>query len=412
MQLSEHPTQQVRYIQKGTPLFKKTSMAFFAAGFNTFAILYCVQPLMPQFTKEFGISPTTASLSLSVTTIVLAISMLIFGSLSEVWGRKPIMVISMLAASVLCVLTAFSPNFHMLILLRTLEGISLAGLPSIAMAYLGEEIEPKSLGSAMGLYICGNSIGAVFGRVFSGWISDLVSWHVAIGAVGAISLLATLIFWKTLPTSQHFKPRSMQIGKLGKSLIDHLKDPGLVCLFFIGFLLLGSNVALFNYIAYVLLDKPYSLSQTLVSWIFLIMIIGMFSSVQTGRWVDRYGKKKILIINLSLALTGVALTLIPHLSTKMIGLGLFTYGFFASHSIASSWVGQRATHDKAQASSLYLFLYYTGSSIGGTLAGFFWSDFGWKGVVGMAGGFLVVGVLLWVFVVRIGQSGKRVSEVA
>ncbi|MCB7347849.1 MFS transporter, partial [Desulfovibrio desulfuricans] len=68
----------------------KITFAFFAAGFNTFAILYCVQPLMEEFTREFHVTPTEASLSLSVTTMLLAVSMLVFGSLSEVWGRKPI----------------------------------------------------------------------------------------------------------------------------------------------------------------------------------------------------------------------------------------------------------------------------------------------------------------------------------
>jgi YNFM family putative membrane transporter len=400
------------YIQKGTPLFRKTSFAFFAAGFNTFAILYCVQPLLPEFTKEFNINPTTASLSLSITTIVLAISMLIIGSLSEVWGRKSIMVISMLATSVFCILTAFSPNFHFLLALRTIEGILLAGLPSIAMAYLGEEIEPKSLGTAMGLYICGNSIGAVFGRVFSGVLSDYFGWHIAIGGIGIISLAATLIFWNSLPPSQNFKARQLEIGKLGKSLIDHLKDPALVCLFVMGFLLLGTNVALFNYIAYVLIGKPYSLSQTYVSWIFLIMIIGMFSSVWTGKLVERHGKQKILFINLLMALIGVCLTLNSSLFIKIIGLGLFTYGFFGGHSIARSWVGQRATQNKAQASSLYLFLYYTGSSVGGTLGGLFWSIFGWGGVISMNVGFLMIGFILWALVSKIVQNSKKFTKVA
>lgn len=400
------------YIQKGTPLFRKTSFAFFAAGFNTFAILYCVQPLLPEFTKEFNINPTTASLSLSITTIVLAISMLIIGSLSEVWGRKSIMVISMLATSVFCILTAFSPDFHFLLALRTIEGILLAGLPSIAMAYLGEEIEPKSLGTAMGLYICGNSIGAVFGRVFSGVLSDYFGWQIAIGGIGIISLAATLIFWNSLPPSQNFKARQLEIGKLGKSLIDHLKDPALVCLFVMGFLLLGTNVALFNYIAYVLLGKPYSLSQTFISWIFLIMIIGMFSSVWTGKLVERHGKQKILFINLLMALIGVCLTLNSSLFIKILGLGLFTYGFFGGHSIASSWVGQRATQNKAQASSLYLFLYYAGSSVGGTLGGLFWSIFGWGGVISMNVGFLMIGFILWALVSKIAQNSKKFTKVA
>ncbi|MDQ0197978.1 MFS transporter [Neobacillus ginsengisoli] len=400
------------YIQQGTPIFRKTSFAFFAAGFNTFAILYCVQPLMPEFTRDFSISPTIASFSLSITTMVLAISMLVFGSLSESWGRKPIMVISMLVASVVCIFTAFSPNFHFLLAFRTIEGISLAGLPSIAMAYLGEEIESKSLGTAMGLYICGNAIGAVFGRIFSGMLSDYFGWHIAIGGIGIISLVATLIFWISLPPSQNFKSRQLEIGKLGKSLIDHLKDPGLVCLYGMGFLLLGSNVALFNYIAYVLLEKPYSLSQTLVSWIFLIMIIGMFSSVWTGRLVDSQGKQKILIINLLITLIGVCSTLDSNLFIKILGLGLFTFGFFGSHSIASSWVGQRALRNKAQASSLYLFLYYSGSSVGGTVGGVFWSVFGWGGVIGMNVGFLILAFILSACLSKIVLKSKKVTKVA
>ncbi len=399
-------------IQQGTPLFRKTSFAFFAAGFNTFAILYCVQPLMPEFSKEFSVSPTTASLPLSITTMVLAVSMLIFGSLSEVWGRKPIMIVSMLASSVFCILTAFSSNFHGLLVLRTIEGISLAGLPSIAMAYLGEEIESKSLGAAMGLYICGNSIGAVFGRVFSGMVSDYFGWQIAIGGIGLISLAATLIFWNTLPPSQNFKARPFVMRKLGLSLMDHLKAPSLICLFVIGFLLLGSNVALFNYIAYVLLEKPYSLSPTYISWTFLIMIIGMFSSVWIGKLVDRHGKQRLLFTSLFLALIGVCLTWEANLMMKIAGLGFFTFGFFGAHAVASSWVGQLALQNKAQASSLYLFFYYTGSSVGGTLGGLFWSAYGWGGVISMNVGFLLIGLILWACVSKMVQNTKKVTKIA
>ncbi len=382
------------YIQQGTKAFRKTSFAFFAAGFNTFAILYCTQPLMVTFTNEFDVSPTIASLSLSITTITLAISMLVFGSLSEVWGRKPVMVYSMFTASALCILTAFSPNFYILLAFRALVGIALAGLPAVAMAYLGEEIERKSLGAAMGLYISGNAIGAVAGRVISGVVNDAAGWHFSIGLIGIISLVATIIFWRSLPASTNFVPRSLNVISLGKSLVDHLRDPGLLFLFCIGFLLLGSNVALFNYIGYVLTAKPYGLNESIISWIFIIMMIGTFSSIWNGKLIDHHGKQPILLINLLVAFAGVCLTLETHLLLKVIGIGLFTFGFFGAHSIASSWVGQRALRNKAQASSLYLFLYYTGSSVGGTLGGIFWSHYGWHGVIGMIGGFLLTAGIL------------------
>lgn len=264
----------------------------------------------------------------------------------------------------------------------------------------------------MGLYICGNSIGAVFGRVFSGMMSDYFGWQIAIGGIGLISLAATLIFWNTLPPSQHFKARPFVIRKLGLSLIDHLKAPRLICLFVIGFLLLGSNVALFNYIGYVLLEKPYSLSQTFISWTFLIMIIGMFSSVWTGKLIDRHGKQRLLFISLFLALIGVCLTWEANLLMKIVGLGFFTFGFFGAHAVASSWVGQLALQNKAQASSLYLFFYYTGSSVGGTLGGLFWSAYGWGGVISMNVGFLLVGFILWACVSKMVQNAKKVTKIA
>jgi YNFM family putative membrane transporter len=127
------------YIEKGSMEFKKANIALFAGGFSTFAVLYSTQPLLPYLSKQFNISPATASLSLSATTITLAISLLIVGSLSEAWGRKSVMTFSMFSASILAILSGFAPNFHILLILRILQGFVLSGLSAIAMAYLGED---------------------------------------------------------------------------------------------------------------------------------------------------------------------------------------------------------------------------------------------------------------------------------
>ncbi|MBL0389322.1 MFS transporter [Tumebacillus sp. ITR2] len=382
------------YIEQGTPAFKKATLGMFAGGLNTFAILYSTQPLMPEFSREFGITPTVASLSLSVTTIALAISMLLIGSLSEAWGRKPVMMCSLFAASVFAVLTAFAPNFHVLLGARILLGIVLAGLPAIAMAYLGEEMDPKSLGVAMGLYISGNSIGGMGGRIIVGMLTDFFNWRVALAGIGLLSVIASVLFWLILPPSRNFRPQPLKIGLLLRSMGSHLKDPGLLCLYGIGFLLMGSFVMLYNYISYQLIQPPFSLSQTLVGWIFIVYIVGTFSSTWMGRLADRYGRRKVLWIALLIMLVGAAVTLSTYLPLKIAGIAVFTFGFFGGHSIASSWVGRRATHDKAQASSLYLFFYYAGSSIGGTIGGLFWISFGWGGVVAAIACLLALSLML------------------
>jgi YNFM family putative membrane transporter len=79
-------------------------------------------------------------------------------------------------------------------------------------------------------------------------------------------------------------------------------------------------------------------------------------------------------------LSGTLLTLSSLIPWIVFGVGLFTCGFFGAHAIASSWVGRRATTAKAQAASLYLFSYYLGSSISGTVGGVFWVHYGWTGI--------------------------------
>lgn len=369
------------FIERGTPQFNKTAFAFFAAGFNTFAILYVTQPLMPIFTSEFNIDATLSSLSVNLTTLMLAVSMLIFGSLSEALGRKNIMVISMVAASLLCIATAFSPNYETLLVFRVLQGIALAGVPSIAMAYIGEELHPKSLALAMGLYISGNSLGAVFGRVFSGVIGDMVSWQASFLTIGIISLVATAIFMKSLAPPRHFEAEALNYSALAGYMVQHLKNPVLLSLYGVGFLLMGMNITLFSYVTFHLLDDPFSLSQAIVSWIFLVLLIGTVSSALTGSLVNLLGRQKTIYVCLTIITAGVVLLLVPNLITVILGLSLFTYGFFATHSTVSGLVGQNAAEHKAQASSLYLFFYYAGSAVIATLGGVVWNQFGWNGVI-------------------------------
>ncbi|WGT38032.1 MFS transporter [Lysinibacillus sp. 1 U-2021] len=382
------------YIQKGTRAFHKANWALFLAGFITFANLYVTQPLLPTFSEAFHVSPAVASLSLSVTTFALAVSLIIVSSLSEAWGRKSLMTISIFAASVLTLALAFSPNFETILVLRVVQGIVFAGLPAIAMAYLGEEMEPASLGVAMGLYISGNSVGGLSGRVIIGTLTDHYNWHTGMMVLGGISLLVSLVFVWMLPSSKHFSARPLQLKALTKTLLQHLRDPSMLCLYGMGFLLMGSFVTLYNYIGFKLMAPPYNLSATIVGWIFVIYLVGTFSSAWFGSLADRYGRQRMLLLAIAIMLAGAIVTLNGLLTLKIIGITVFTFGFFAAHSIASGWVSKRASHDKAQASSLYLFFYYFGSSVGGTVGGVFWMKYGWMGVIVMIALFLFIACIL------------------
>ncbi|RST61690.1 MFS transporter [Siminovitchia terrae] len=394
MMIMNRDNQKKEYIQRGTPAFKKANLALFAAAFITFANLYITQPIMPIFTKEYHVTPTMASLSLSLTTLSLAFGLLVFGSLSEAWGRKNIMSVCLIITSVLTVVIAFMPTFELHLILRVIQGFAFAGIPSIAMAYLGEEIEGNSVGAAMGLYISGNTVGGLSGRVIMGTITDLFSWQTGMIFLGVVSLLAAIYFIWALPSSKHFHPQDLHLKKLVGTLISHMRNPVLVLLFLIAFFLMGAFVTIYNYLGFKLAEPPYLLSMTIIGWMFIVYLVGTFSSTWFGMLGDKFGRPLLITLGVLLMLLGVLLTLPVPLFYKIIGIIVLTFGFFGAHSVASGLVSRHATHDIAQASSLYLFAYYMGSSVGGSVGGIFWSRYGWSGVVGFTIGLLAVSIFL------------------
>ena len=122
--------------ERGTPAFRKTNRAMFAAGFATFALVYCVQPLLPELARTFGVSAATSSLSLSLTTAVLAGALLVVGALSDAWGRKGIMARALMLSALLTLGTAAVPSWHALLALRAIEGLTFAGVPAL-VTWLG-----------------------------------------------------------------------------------------------------------------------------------------------------------------------------------------------------------------------------------------------------------------------------------
>ena len=370
-------------VGRSDPAFWRITGPLFVGGLATFAVLYCVQPLLPVYAHEFAVSPAVASLSLSVTTGVLALAMIGAGTLAEVWGRKRIMVGALAASSLVTMLAALAPNWPILLALRALAGLTLAGLPAVAMAYLGDEMDAQALGLAMGLYIAGSTLGGMMGRLAVAALSDNLGWRPAIAAAGAMGLVGAALIALGLPSSREVARRQADLQDLMGAIRSHLAEPGLRLLFAEGFLLMGAFVCAYNYTGFRLAEPPFSLSQTMIGLVFVLYLVGAVSSTVMGDLAGRYGRRRALWVAIAIELLGVAATLPDNLFAIIAGIGLITWGFFGAHSIASSWVGLRVQTARAQASALYLFFYYVGSSVVGSSGGVFFQRLGWSGVAGL-----------------------------
>lgn len=365
-----------------------------AGGFATFAALYCVQPLMPLFTQEFDLTPAQSSLSLAASTAALAVAMLVSSLISDVFGRRATMAASLTLSSLLTLALVIVPGWHSLLLLRVFAGLALSGFPAISIAYLADELDRRALGVAVGFTIAGNSLGGMGGRLITSIVLDFSNWRFAVGVIGLVCLICALTLWWVLPREHHFRRITPSWKGAGEAYAVHLRDPALLMLFAEGFLLLGSLVTLFNYIGFRLLKPPFELSQTLVGFVFLIYSLGTVSSAVMGPIGNKIGRRTALWVSLAIMQIGLLATLANSLLWVVLGMSLFTLGFFAAHSVASSWVGLRAEHSRAQASTLYMCAYYAGSSVAGVLGGYFWASHQWPGVVSLIGAMGIVALVL------------------
>jgi YNFM family putative membrane transporter len=125
-----------------------------------------------------------------------------------------------------------------------------------------------------------------------------------------------------------------------------------------------------------------------------VYLSGIYSSAKVGALADRHGRRKVFWMTIVLMAAGLLLTLLSPLPVILLGMVMFTFGFFGAHSVASSWIGRRATKAKGQASSLYLFSYYAGSSVAGTLGGVAWHYAGWNGIGAFIGVLLALALLV------------------
>ncbi|ARP86867.1 MFS transporter [Bordetella genomosp. 9] len=400
-------------LTRGTAGYRNANWALFAAGFSTFSLMYCVQPLLPLFADHFGISPTQSSLSLSLTTGLLALAIFIVGFWSSRLPRKPIMAVSLFASGVLTLAAALMPDWHALLAVRALQGLVLGGVPAVAMAYLAEEVAASDLGFAMGLYIGGSAFGGMAGRVMTGLVADHADWRVAMMTVGLLGIASAVLFVLSLPPSRHFTPQRGGGWRAARQgFAAHLADVNLLSLFALGFLLMGGFVTLYNYAGFRLMAPPYSLSQSLISAIFTVYLVGIFASALFGRLADRHGRGAMLCLGVGTMLAGTLLTLSPVLGVLVAGVVLATFGFFAAHSVASGWVGQLARGYKAQAASLYLLAYYLGSSVLGSVGGKCWEAAGWTGVAALIGAFLVLGLILAARLYRVAGAARNAQDKA
>jgi YNFM family putative membrane transporter len=394
----------------GGPGYRRMSFALFLAGVATFALLYSTQALLPLISGDFGVTASEASWTVAASTGGLALFVIPMSALSERFGRRTVMTASLAVAVTVALLVPFAPSLTALVALRAVQGAALAGVPASATAYLAEEVRPKALITAIGLFVAGNSVGGMSGRVITGWVAQEWGWRVALGALGLVAVGCAVAFRLLLPAPSHFAPGSLRPRVLARTVRAHLADPLLRRLYAIGALFMTVFGGVYTVIGYRLTDAPFSLPQGVVGSIFLVYLVGTVSASAAGRLVGRLGRRGALYLGGGTTAAGLLLSLADSLPLVLLGLVLITAGFFAGHAVASSAVSKTATHGRAQAAALYQSAYYVGSSVGSTAGAVAFHAGGWAGTVGV--GLLAVAGVVGITVLGSVAAARTVARTA
>ncbi|SFQ67176.1 MFS transporter [Amycolatopsis rubida] len=387
---------------------RRVKVAVAAAGFTSFALLYAPQAVLPQLAGQYHLDPGGAALAVSVATGALAISVLPIAALSEAIGRRPVIIASVVLSSVLGLLLPLMPNYSLLLVLRAVQGVAIAGFPGVATAYLVERLGKTGVAAAVGAMIAGNTIGGMTGRLATGFTAGPFGWRGALYVVAGISLVCAVVTVVMLPPSPVRTGERQGLRDIGVGLLSAVRRPVLLAQYAVALLAMGAFVALYNAAGFRLTGEPLNLSPAIASLVFVSYALGSVSSATANRLSARIGRRQALVGVLLLTAIGALLTIPDSLPLIVVGFLVLTTAFFAAHSIANSWAAAEAPENaRGQVGGLYMLMYYLGSSVGGGVGSVVYGSAGWS--------WLIVAVVVWlglaVAAVRVGtrvRSEKRV----
>jgi MFS family permease len=365
------------------------------AGLAELASLYSVQAMLPKLSEVYGIPLKQVGLVLSVEIGCLALALLFSGSLSDRFGRKKIIVCSLLAGSILTLCCALASSWPMLLLLCGLLGLSVSGITAAVTVYISEETLPAMTGIITGYFIFGNSLGSMSGRVFASLLMERIPVQAIFIIFGMILLIMALLVLFFLPASKNFIPTpSINFALMLHGGIAHFRQKAISLMFIVGFMLFGSFTSVFNFIAFYLHNAPFHLSYAWIGLIPISFSLTFVSAPMAGRATMRYGAMNVLSLLLSVMLASIVITLLfKNIFCFIGGIVFFAVSFFTTHSVALAWVSKKALFNKGQATAFYLFFYYLGGATIGYLNGFLFARFSWIGIVGSIVVMLVIALL-------------------
>jgi predicted MFS family arabinose efflux permease len=296
---------------------RRIAVALAAAG--AFLHLYAPQAVLPLMAREYGVGAADASLVITAGTLAVAATAPFTGALSDVLGRKRVIVAAMALLLVPCVMVALAPNVTQLIVWRFVQGLLLPPIFAVTVAYVGDEFSAAEATGVIGLYAAASAAAGFFGRFIPGMLVDHVGWRGGFLALAALAALCAVGVALLLPRERQFK-RATTLAASLKQMLAHLRNPRLLAIYAVGFGVLFNFIATFTFISFHLAAPPFDRSAAFIGAIFVVYLVGALCALWTGPMIAKFGRRNFVLGVLGLWAVGLLATLLPSVAAIVLGL--------------------------------------------------------------------------------------------
>ena len=254
-------------------------------------------PALPALTEGFGAAMSQAQLTLTALLLAFGVSQLIWGPLSDRFGRRPVLLIGLAAYVLASVASTLSPSMDLLIFWRTMQGAAMGAGVMCARAIVRDLYTPVIGARVMSKGLSGLAVVACASAPLGGLLSDVFSWRMALLALaifGAATL--ALIALRFEETVQQKNPKALEPATLVRTWLEILRNPTFVAF---SALSAASYGGLFTFLAtssFVFI-KVLGLSKTQYGLLMFTMSFSYMLGTFLCRWLlPRYGVKRSVAI--------------------------------------------------------------------------------------------------------------------
>jgi predicted MFS family arabinose efflux permease len=375
---------------------RRIAVAFCAIG--AFLHLYAPQSVLPMMAQEYGIGAAQASLIIIACTLAVAATAPFTGALSDVLGRRRVIVAAMALMLVPATMTALAPTLDQLIFWRFVHGLLLPPIFAVTIAYIGGEWPSGEANGVFGLYVAASAVGGFLGRFIPGMLAQPAGWRGGFLALAFCSAICLVMVAWLLPPERQFV-RASNIGASLRQMLSHLRNPTLLATYAVGFGILFNFIATFTFITFHLAAPPFNKSPAFLGSIFVVYLVGSAAALWLGRAIAWLGRRTLVLCVLAFWAAGLLISLIPSVTAIVISLIVASTCGMVTQASSTGFVAITARTGTSSAVGLYVMSFYVGGTFGGWLPGLAYEAGGWPYslalVIAMLGVMAVIVAKFW-----------------